>query len=308
MNAFPTVLVTGADGLLGRHTVRSLKDAGMCRLTAVSRRPHAGPAQGKEFVRADLLRPQDVEALSGIGADIIVHTAAVLPRTLDDQQAAEANRLMDKHVFALARRTSASVVYLSSLSVYEGCALPWRESTEVQPRSAYAAGKHRSELEAEALGVPVVALRISSPYSAATPERPGVLYHFTREAVAQRPLVVAGQGLRTQDFVHGADVARAIIAVIRRWIGQPAQAISEVFNIAGGQPVSMVDLARLVVAICGTGTVRHEGSEPEPAFHADMPVTLAWDLLTWQPQVALRTGLEQLVRHLRGAHEDWLAV
>lgn len=308
MNQLPTVLVTGAEGLLGRHIVRALVDTRACQVMAVTRRTARPDTDRLKWVRADLLQASDVQAMAGLRADVIIHAAVLLPRTLDDTVAAAANRAMDDHVLALARKWGASFIYMSSLSVYENCETPWTESLTVHPASAYAASKHGSERAIHALGLPVATLRLSSPYSAADIGRQGVLYHFAREAVAGRPLTVTGKGRRAQDFVHCADVARAVVAIVRHWQERPVKIRAETFNIAAGHPVSMAELADLVVSCCGSGDILHEGLEAEPPYRAELSVVRANEILHWHPQVELRAGLEQLIRHMRGSHEDWLVV
>lgn len=309
MSHSTTVLVTGAEGLVGRHVVRALFDTDTCNVIAVSRRSALPNQERLIWEYADLRQPSEVLALARSRPDVIVHAAAVIPRTLDDAEAAQANRAIDDNTFALARQLGASLIYMSSQSVYEDCAPPWAESLEVHPKSVYAAEKYRSEMEIKALRLPSATLRISSPYSASDVGRQGVLYHFAREAVAGRPLTVAGNGMRAQDFVHGADVARAVVSVIRHL--QTAQTGLQVdtFNIAAGHPVSMTDLAELVVRCCGSGEVVHQGGvETKPHFKAEMPITRAMQVLRWQPRVNLGVGLEQLIRHMRGDNEDWLVI
>lgn len=309
MSPTQTVLVTGAEGLLGRHMVRALSDAGPYRVVAVSRRATLPTtSEGVTWLKADLYQPSSVQSMASAGAAVIVHTAAVLPRTMDDAVATEANRAMDAHVLKLAQDTRASLIYLSSQSVYEGCATPWVEAQPVHPVSAYAAGKRRTEIDAQALEQPTASLRISSPYSAADTTRPGVLFHFVREAVAGRPLTVTGDGQRTQDFVHAADVARAVLAVLKQWQTHPSSPRSDIFNIAHGRSVTMDTLAELVVSCCGSGKVVHTDADAKASQRADLSIARAWEALGWKPQVELRAGLEQLVRHMRGSHEDWLAV
>lgn len=308
MNYTPTVLVTGAEGLLGRHIVRALVDTDACQVMAVSRRTVRPAAKRLTWVSADLRQASEVQAMASLNADVVIHAAAALPRALDDAAAAEANQMMDDHMLLLARQSGASFIYMSSTSVYEGCDAPWGESLAVHPMAAYAASKHRSERAIQTLGLPAAMLRISSPYSASEINRPGVLYHFAREAVAGRPLIVTGKGRRAQDFVHGSDIAHAVTAVIRHWQAGPAEARAETLNIAAGHPVSMAELAELVVSCCGSGHIVHEGTEAEPPYRAELSVSRAKEILRWQPRVELRTGLEQLIRHMRGSHEDWLVV
>jgi nucleoside-diphosphate-sugar epimerase len=304
----PPVLVTGAEGLLGRHIVRALTDTAVHPVVAVTRR-HNPPALARVLWRiADLCRHAAVQELADAGAAVIVHAAAILPRSLDDAESAQANLQMDTHVLQLAERTRASLIYLSSQSVYEHEPIPWRETQPAQPTSAYAAGKRRTELAACALPSASASLRISSPYSAVDPSRPGVLFHFVREAVAGRPLTVMGDGERTQDFVHGADVARAVVAVLHAWHAQPDPTRHDVFNIASGEAVSMKRLAEHVVSCCGSGRIENTGTDRQGDHRGDLSIAQAAATLGWQPRIGLETGLAQLVLRVRGSHEDWLAL
>jgi nucleoside-diphosphate-sugar epimerase len=304
----PPVLVTGAAGLLGRHILRALTDTSQQPVVAVTRGSKPLALPGVRWRTVDLSRTTAVQGLADEGAAVIVHAAAILPRSLDDAEAAQANLQMDTCVLQLAERTRASLIYLSSQSVYEHEPTPWRETQPAQPSSAYAAGKYRTERAARSLPAASAALRISSPYSAVDPSRPGVLFHFVREAVAGRPLTVMGDGERTQDFVHGADVARAVVAVLRAWRAQSDPTRHDVFNIASGQAVSMKRLAEQVVSCCGSGRIEHTGADRHSDQRADLSIAHSVASLGWQPQIGLDIGLAQLVRRLRGSHEDWLAV
>lgn len=304
---FP-VLVTGGEGLLGSHIVRALTDIAGQPVVAVTRRSNPPALPCVRWRTADLCQSADVQSLADVGASVIVHAAALLPRSMDDAGAAQSNLQMDTHVLQLAERTRASLIYLSSQSVYEHEPTPWREKQPVQPTSAYAAGKCHTEQAVRALPAASAALRISSPYSAIYPSRPGVLFHFVREAVAGRPLIVMGGGERAQDFVHAADVARAVVAVLRAWRAQPDPTRHDVFNIASGNSVSMNRLAELVVSCCGSGRIEHAGDDHDGGHRAALSIAHAAASLGWQPQIGLESGLAQLVRCLRGSHEDWLAV
>ena len=304
----PTVLVTGAEGMLGRHIVRALTDASDQPVVAVTRRNSHQALPNVYWITADLHRHTEVQKLSEARAAIIVHAAAILPRSLDDVRAARANLEIDTHVLQLAERTRASLIYLSSQSVYEHESIPWSETQTVHPSSAYAANKHRSEQAACTLHTSTTVLRISSPYSAIDPSRPGVLFHFVREAMSGRTLTVMGDGGRTQDYVHGADVARAVVAALRAWGTKGDTVRHDIFNIAGGKPVSMQRLAEQIVSCCGSGRIEHAGSDHNGYHRGVLSITHAKTSLGWKPQIELNTGLAQLVRRLKGAHEDWLAI
>ncbi|MGH7140328.1 MAG: NAD-dependent epimerase/dehydratase family protein [Pirellulales bacterium] len=70
-----------------------------------------------------------------------------------------------------------------------------------------------------------------------------VLPRFVDAALAGRPLVVHDDGQQVRCFGHVADVVRAVLALM-----QTSDAAGRVFNIGSDQPVSILELARRVIA------------------------------------------------------------
>lgn len=302
------IMVTGADGLVGRHIVYALLAQSIDRVIAISR--HANrPAAGRLlWASADLRDAGDVAALENLQPDTIIHAAAVLPKSMADTETAASNLRIDANVIALARKSGAALIYLSSQSVYEHCHAPWTEVLPVTPTSSYASSKYQTEQRVLSLRQATAILRISSPYSAAFVERTNVLYHFVREAVANKYLQVRGLGTRTQDFIHASDIGRAVSLIVASWQGLDDEKKTGVFNIASGCPISMIGLAELVVRCCGSGKIAFAGDDPDASYRADMSISLAQEYLGWRPCVGLKIGVEQLIRRLRGADEDWFAI
>src|SRR5262249_33782287 len=88
--------------------------------------------------------------------------------------------------------------------------------------------------------IQAVVLRISSPLSIDPRQLPGnVIGRWIATAVAGQALKVVGSGNRTQDIVWTEDIAEAM---------EKAVLLDEtgLFNIASGQPVRMIDLARQI--------------------------------------------------------------
>ena len=71
-----------------------------------------------------------------------------------------------------------------------------------------------------------------------------VLPRFIDAALAGRPLVVHDDGQQQRCFAHVGDVVRMILGLMK----SPA-AVGGVFNVGSDQPVSILDLARRVIAI-----------------------------------------------------------
>jgi UDP-glucose 4-epimerase len=157
------------------------------------------------------------------------------------------------HVLEYARaRGVAKVVFASSAAVYGDVAeLPVGEDAPCRPMSPYGIDKYASELALDYYSavhrVATTALRFfnvygprqdpSSPYS-------GVISIFADRARAGRVLTIFGDGQQTRDFIYVADVVRAIAAALT---GGSAR----VANVGTGGEISVLELARAIVAQCG---------------------------------------------------------
>lgn len=115
------LLVTGAAGLLGSRVVRQLLDRGHA-VRAVIRPTHqALPADWRsraEIVRADLLTTPELHNLFD-GVDVIIHLAAAMRGTADDQLASAkvgTERLLNAMRIA---ESTAHIVLAGSCSVYD---------------------------------------------------------------------------------------------------------------------------------------------------------------------------------------------
>ena len=70
-----------------------------------------------------------------------------------------------------------------------------------------------------------------------------VLPRFVSAAVADRPVVVHDDGQQSRCFAHVNDVVDAILALM-----ESSTAAGRVYNIGSDQPITILDLARLVIA------------------------------------------------------------
>ena len=304
----PILLVTGSDGLIGRYVVRMLSES--YHVVAASRQGLTFEQKNVKAVNVNLQNTQEVQRLIDIQPDVIVHLAAALPFGANDDAVITTNKSIDLNIFNLAKAANAGVVFCSSVSVYGGQAGPWVESLPLNPTSNYALAKLRSEELFSSLGSGAMSLRISSPYGATHPSRKGVFYHFARESLAERRLTIYGGGSRTQDFVHALDVAHSVDSVVESWSKHTGLASRGVLNVASGNPVSMSELALLVLNLTGN---------PNPLEYADnhgideryrshVSIAKAARYINWKPLISLNCGLAHFLRTLEDKNEDWFAV
>jgi dTDP-L-rhamnose 4-epimerase len=133
------------------------------------------------------------------------------------------------------------------------------ETAPVDPRSAYAASKTAQEHYAAAwarhAGGGVVALRYHNVYGPGMPrDTPysGVAAMFRSALERDEPPRVFEDGGQMRDFVHVEDVARANLAALDA-VGDDGRFAA--YNVCSGSPVSIRQVADLVVGGTGSGLV-----------------------------------------------------
>ncbi len=291
------VLVTGASGLIGRHAVASLLDAGHAVRTF-----HRGAAvDGVPHTVGDVERDGAALCAAARGAQALVHLAGrgdVAESRRDPLGYAELNAMGTLRALEAARAADAAFVFASTQRIYPLKASPCREDDAPSPDSPYGYAKWAGELwcrmASEQYGLPTTVLRFFSVYGPG--QQPnglsGVVTIFARAALHGEPLVVRSEGKR--DFTDARDVAHGILKALER----PAAGY-RVYNVATGLGTSFHDLARTVIDIAGSSSpIVDEPSEPAGRdLVAD--VSRARAELAFEPRVSLNEGLHNYVAWLR---------
>jgi len=307
------VLVTGADGFVGRWVVRALLAAGHEAVAALQpgvRR--AIPEDEASRVPSIPLELGDLNSVRRVAArqfDAVIHLAAVASGgdALNDPgvawavNAAGTARLLGE----LGRRRRAEetdplVLVVSTAEVYGvGPARPLLETDPVVPRSPYAASKVGAEVAAMETrlrtGLRVVVAR-SFPHTG-----PGQDERFVAPAFARRlrgarlagaRVVKVGNLEPVRDFLDVRDVAAAYLALISHGV------LGEVYNVASGRGVALQDLFDRLAVIVGVDAI----AEPDPEFlrPADIPVLVGDSgklraATGWTPAVPFDQTLRDLV-------------
>jgi UDP-glucose 4-epimerase len=140
-------------------------------------------------------------------------------------------------------------ILLSSAAVYGNPAtLPIAETHAVQPLSPYGWHKRQSELVVEEFariyGQPALAVRIFSAYGPGL--RRQVVWDICERALAAGRLTLRGTGDESRDFIHAADVARALALLAMR-----APAEGEIYNLGAGRETTIRELATMLLTNFG---------------------------------------------------------
>ena len=165
--------------------------------------------------------------------------------------------------------------------------------------SVYALSKYDQErmclMVGRAYGIPAVALRFFNtygPYQALSNPYTGVLSNFASRVLNGKAPLIFEDGLQMRDFVSVYDVAEAC------WLAlESPRAPGLAINISSGVPMTVKDVALRTIRALGRNDM-----EPDitgkyrvgDIRHCFADISLAREVLGWEPRMTLEQGLEVL--------------
>jgi GDP-4-dehydro-6-deoxy-D-mannose reductase len=309
------ILVTGADGFAGTWLVRRLRNDGHEVIAAV--RPDrplwvgAPPPWDHKVhtVPFELLDSASVRGILSIGFDAVVHLAAVASggdARQDPTGAWEINALGTARLAEeLGRRQTtlgkeATLLMASTAEVYgAGADRARTEDDPVAPCSPYAASKLAAEHAAlevhRRTGLRVVVSR-SFPHTGKGQDERFVVPAFARRLIAAKrdglQEVRVGNLTPIREFLHVSDVVSAYLDLLRH--GVPGH----VYNVAGGEAVSLKDLFHRLATLVGVEA--EPTPDPDLVRPADIPHLVGdarklSSLTGWAPCISLQDTLAEVV-------------
>lgn len=261
-------LITGGAGFIGSHLSEALLAAGhevsvIDDLSTGSMRniAHLKGRPGYSYV-IDTVMNESLTAELVDDADIVVHLAASVgvQKIVEEPVNTIENNVQGTDIVLRKADKKKKLVLVASTSEVYGLStdVPFREDASLvmgatsKHRWAYACSKALDEFLALAYArerkLPVIVVRF---FNTVGPRQTGqygmVIPRFVQQALAGQPLTVYGTGEQTRCFTHVKDVVAALQALM-----QTPAARGQVVNIGGPQEVSMMDLAKRVIALTGS--------------------------------------------------------
>jgi UDP-glucose 4-epimerase len=174
-------------------------------------------------------------------------------------------------------------------------------------RWAYSVAKSVDEILAylyhQQRGLPTVVARFFNTVGPRqSPAYGMVIPRLVRQALADDPLTIYGDGLQTRCFCHVQDTVRAV-----RMLMSDERAIGEAFNVGAGHEISMLDLAAKIIEMTGSSSqvrlMTYEEAFPTGGFE-DMrrrvpDTTKIESQLGWKPERTLDDILSATIAEAR---------
>ncbi|MCW2970936.1 MAG: NAD-dependent epimerase/dehydratase [Solirubrobacterales bacterium] len=301
-----TCLVTGGAGFLGSHLCDELLARGN-RVICVDNL-ETGSLANIEHIRdperfmhlgIDIIEPYFVEE----PVDFVYHLAS--PETPIDYLRLPLHTLKvgsygTHHTLGLAKAKRARFLIASTSEVY-GDPLEhpqpesyWGHVNPIGPRGVYDEAKRYAEALTMAYhrqqGVDTSIVRIFNTYgSRMRPHDGRAIPTFLRQALANRPITVFGDGSQTRSFCFVSDLIRGLIALAESGYHNPV-------NVGNPDEFSLLELADAVRELTGSASeIIYEALPVDDPKQRKPDITLARELLGWSPEVPLREGLQRTI-------------
>ncbi len=302
----PTAVVTGGAGFLGSHLCDSLVADGL-RVVCVDNL-ETGSLQNVEHLRGesfvflnhDLTRHLEIDE----PVHLVFHLAS--PASPIDYlrlplQTLKVGSYGTHNALGLAKWKRARFLLASTSEVYgDPAEHPQRETywgnvNPIGPRGVYDEAKRYAEALTMAYhrqqGVDTCIVRIFNTYGPRMRPHDGrAIPTFLRQALANQPITVFGDGSQTRSFCYVDDLVRGLVLLARSGEHLPV-------NIGNPQELSLLELAEAVVAATGSKSeIVFEALPVDDPQVRQPDITRARQLLGWEPQVSLDEGLRRLLQ------------
>jgi UDP-glucose 4-epimerase len=316
------VLITGGLGFIGSNLARRLVDLGADVLLVDSLIPAYGGNLFNIDGIEDRLRVNIADIRQQTTMNYLVRDCAVLfnlagqvshiDSMLDPYTDLEINCRSQLTMLEACRyhNPGVKVVFAGTRQVYgRPDSLPVTERHLVRPTDVNginkAAGEYYHLVYNNVFGVRACSLRLTNAYGPRQlmkHNRQGFIAWFIRRAIEDRTIQIYGDGSQLRDFVFVEDAADAFLRA-----GASDACNGEVFNVSGGEVISHLELASLLVELAGSGRVElvewpaDKKAIDIGSFYAD---SSKFQCTTgWTPATRLREGLARTIAFYK-AHLD----
>jgi UDP-glucose 4-epimerase len=304
------ILITGGAGFIGSYLCEKYTKEGntvLCLDNFLSGNllnvRHLLIHQNFKLIKGDILDFNLLERISR-EVDVIIHLAAQIHvdrSYVEPRLTFEINVMGTQNVLEVARIFDVKQVVHASTSEVYGSAqyVPIDEKHPLDAPHPYGASKIAADRMCHAYVV-TYGMNVSIPrfFNIFGPRQRdigygGVVSIFTRRVLNGMHPVIYGDGKQTRDYTYIDDAVRAFDLILNNG------ARLDPTNIGTGKEVSIIDLANLIIELCGKKTtIKPIHVEPRigevKKLIAD--TTKAREILKWKPKYELKEGLKTFIQ------------
>jgi len=305
-------IVTGGAGFIGSHIVDELLERKI--ETFVIDNLSTGSLEnlkqhdGNKLLHVIIGDAKNIgKLMSGISdIDVVFHEAAIasITRSISEPMVVHdvnVNMSLEIMNFCVANKVRR-LIFASSAAVYGIIKGKASEESMCRPYSPYGATKLAVEDYLSAYyhtyGLETVALRYFNVFGPRQKlnDYSGVITIFINQLMNKQTPTIFGDGLQTRDFINVKDIVQANMLCM-----DSKNAAGEMFNVATGNPTSILELLLTIKSVTGTEKISHKFDPPRPG---DVKFGLAnaekiMKAIGFAPKITVSGGLADVVKHIQ---------
>jgi dTDP-glucose 4,6-dehydratase len=302
----PTCVVTGGAGFLGSHLCDYLLERGhrvICvdnlETGSLANIAHIGNGAEFRYLNLDITEHYEIDE----PVDFVYHLAS--PASPIDYARLPLHTLKvgaygTHNSLGLAKRKRARFLIASTSEVYGDPLIHpqpesyWGNVNPIGPRGVYDEAKRYAEALAMAYlrqqGLDTCIARIFNTFGPRMRPNDGrAIPTFLRQALADKPVTVFGDGSQTRSFCYVDDLIRGIVTLAESGVHEPV-------NLGNPHEMTLIEMAEAVVELTASRSeIVFEALPVDDPKVRQPDIARARDLLGWQPEVSVREGLERTI-------------
>jgi UDP-glucose 4-epimerase len=208
---------------------------------------------------------------------------------------------------------SVRVVFAGTRQVYgKPQYLPVDERHPIYPTDVNGinniAGEWYHILYHDVYGIDTVSLRLTNTYGPRQlmkHNRQGVIGVFVRQIVQGEKIRIFGDGLQIRDMNYVDDVVDALLVA-----GAKEECSGQIFNLGGDEPMSLLNLVKLLIELNGSGEFELVPFPPEKKridigdYYGDYRKFS--QLTGWKPRISNRDGFSRMITYYKENLQNYL--
>jgi dTDP-glucose 4,6-dehydratase len=306
MRAFRSAVVTGGAGFLGSHLCERLLQSG-AEVTCLDNFLTGAP-DNVEHLRSEsrfrLVKCDVTDYLHVPGpVDLVLHFAS--PASPADYlrlpiHTMKVGSIGTLHALGLAKEKSARFVLASTSEAYGDPQVHpqpehyWGHVNPVGPRGVYDEAKRFAEALTMAYRsshrLDTAIVRIFNTYGPRMRHDDGrAIPTFISQALAGKPVTVAGDGSQTRSVCYVDDTVNGVLAVAGSELAGPV-------NVGSPDELPVLEIARRIIAACGSSSeIRYIPRPTDDPLVRRPDTGLIERELGWRPQVSWADGIARTI-------------
>lgn len=305
------ILITGFEGFLGSNLTKTLLDYnanifGLDILTNRDRTILINDYANINTINGDvadfdtvfeIIKKNKIQIVFHLAAESLVGKAFANPRNTFTTNICGTWNILEASRIS---KTVKSIIVASSDKAYGShTKLPYKEKAPLSGSHPYDVSKSCADLLAysyfKTYGLPVCVTRCGNIFGPGDFNFSRIIPDSIKSMVLNKTLIIRSDGKFTRDYIYVDDIVSGYLILASKM--KDLKLAGEAFNFSYENPISVLNLVRLILKIKAKGKLNYEikNEADKEIKHQYLSACKAKKVLKWKPEHSLEEGLEKTI-------------